>query len=154
MLKTISKEIKETTLSLSLSKSKVVSLSWGRPEGSLFNSYNTEVQGRAQLLPLDCSTLLLIRTLYGWLFSNEVSSTILKVFGMTWPRIEPRSPGPLTNTLPTRWMKVKVKLATVVEGDPKEPFSIVTIPKCRGGLYSIPLIARLYPWSSPYCAKC
>ena len=27
-----------------------------------------------------------------------VSSTILKVFGMTWPGIKPRSPGPLANT--------------------------------------------------------
>ena len=24
------------------------------------------------------------------------------VFGMTWPEIEPRSPGPLANTLPTQ----------------------------------------------------
>ena len=31
----------------------------------------------------------------------EVSSTIFKVFGMTRPGIEPRSPGPLANTLPT-----------------------------------------------------
>ena len=38
---------------------------------------------------------------YRWVLSKEVSSTILKVFGMTRPRIEPRSPGPLANTLPT-----------------------------------------------------
>ena len=31
-----------------------------------------------------------------------------------------------------------VKLATVVEDDPKVPFSIATTPKCRGGYYSIP----------------
>ena len=30
-----------------------------------------------------------------------LGSTILKVFGMTRPGIEPRSPEPLTNTLPT-----------------------------------------------------
>ena len=35
------------------------------------------------------------------MLSKEVSSTILKVFGMTQPGIEPRSPGPLANTLPT-----------------------------------------------------
>ena len=35
------------------------------------------------------------------LLSKEVSCTILKVFGMTRPGIEPRSPSPLTNTLPT-----------------------------------------------------
>ena len=38
-----------------------------------------------------------------------------------------------------------VKLATLVESDLKAPFSIVTTPKCKGGLYSIPWIAPLYP---------
>ena len=33
------------------------------------------------------------------MLSKEVSSTIFKVFGMTRPGIEPRSPGPLANTL-------------------------------------------------------
>ena len=37
------------------------------------------------------------------------------------------------------------KLATIVEGDPKAPFSIATTPRCRGGRYSIPRIAPLYP---------
>ena len=32
----------------------------GRPEGSLFNSYYTEVEERALFLSLDCSTLSLI----------------------------------------------------------------------------------------------
>ena len=27
------------------------------------------------------------------------------------------------------------KLATIVEGDPKAPFSIATTPRCRGGRY-------------------
>ena len=31
-------------------------------------------------------------TLYRWVLSKEVSSTIFKVFGMTRPGIEPRSP--------------------------------------------------------------
>ena len=35
-------------------------------------------------------------------------------------------------------MLSKVKLATVVEGDPKAPFSIATTPRCRGGCYSFP----------------
>ena len=30
----------------------------------------------------------------------------------------------------------KVKLATIVEGNPKAPFSIATTPRCRGGRYS------------------
>ena len=48
----------------------------------------------------------------------------------------------------------KVKLATLVEGDPKAPFSIATTPRCRGGRYYFPWIAPLYPWSLPYNAEC
>ena len=33
-------------------------------------------------------------------------------------------------------------------------FTIAATPRCRGGRYSIPRIAPLYPWSSPYCAEC
>ena len=51
----------------------------------------------------------LIHTLYCWMLSKEVSSTILKVFGMTWPGIEPR---PLVNTLPTRPMSRSVYIYT------------------------------------------
>ena len=50
--------------------------------------------------------------------------------------------------------KVKVKLATIVEGYPKAPFSIATTPRCRGGRYSFPRISPLYPWSVPYNAEC
>ena len=42
----------------------------------------------------------------------------------------------------------KVKLATLVAGDPKAPFSIATIPRCRRGRYSIPWIAPLYPYNA------
>ena len=38
----------------------------------------------------------------------------------------------------------KVKLATLVKVDPKAPFQIVT-SRCRGGSYSFPWIASLYP---------
>ena len=38
-----------------------------------------------------------------------------------------------------------VKLATLIEGDLKAPFSVATTPRCRGGHYSIPWIAPLYP---------
>ena len=51
--------------------SKVGDRSRGWPEGPLFNSYNTEVSGGA-------TPLLLIRTLYCWVLSKELSSTILK----------------------------------------------------------------------------
>ena len=47
-----------------------------------------------------------------------------------------------------------VKLATVVEGDQKAPFSLATTPRCWGGRYSFPWIAPLYPWYVPYNAEC
>ena len=40
----------------------------------------------------------------------------------------------------------KVKLSTVVGGDTKALFSIATTPRCRGGRYSFPWIALLYPY--------
>ena len=40
---------------------------------------------------------------------------------------------------------------TIVLGDPKAPFSIATTPRCRGGHYSFPWIAPLYPWFVPVC---
>ena len=39
----------------------------------------------------------------------------------------------------------KVKLATIVKGNPKASFSIATVPKCRRGCYCFPWIAPLYP---------
>ena len=48
----------------------------------------------------------------------------------------------------------QVRLLTVVEGDPKAPFSIATTPRRWGGPYSFPRIAPLYPWFLPYNAEC
>ena len=45
------------------------------------------------------------------------------------------------------------KLATIVEGDLKVPFSLATTPMCRRGRYSFHWIAPLYPWSVPYNAE-
>ena len=42
----------------------------------------------------------------------------------------------------------KVKLATIVEGNLKAPFSIATTPMCRGGRYSFP--GLLYFTLDPY----
>ena len=39
-------------------------------------------------------------------------------------------------------------LATIVEGNPKAPFSIATTPRCRGGRYSFP--GLLYFTLDPY----
>ena len=52
--------------------------------------------------------------------------------------------------------KSKVKLATVVDGEPNAPFSIAPspTPRYRIGRYSISWIAPLYPWSLPYNAEC
>ena len=36
-------------------------------------------------------------------------------------------------------------MVTIVEGDPKAPFSIATTQRYRRGGYSIPWIAPLYP---------
>ena len=48
----------------------------------------------------------------------------------------------------------KVKLVTVVESDQKAPFSMATTPRCRGGRYSFPWIASLYPRFPPYDTEC
>ena len=66
---------------------------------SLFNSYNTEVLGRA--LPLFSGLLHFILDSYltCWVLSKEVSSIIFCVFGMTRLGIESRSSRSLTNTL-------------------------------------------------------
>ena len=37
------------------------------------------------------------------------------------------------------------KLASVVEGDPKSPFSIATTPRCKGERYFFSWITPLYP---------
>ena len=74
-----------------------------RTEGSLFNSYSTEVYGGTLLLSLDCSTLPLIHTLYCWVLSNEVSvpfskSLVWRDLGLNpslpdhWRTLYPRGP--------------------------------------------------------------
>ena len=45
-------------------------------------------------------------------------------------------------------------MATIVEGDPKAPFSKATTPGCEGGRYSFPWIVPIYSWSLPYNAEC
>ena len=46
------------------------------------------------------------------------------------------------------------KLATVVEGDLKAPFSVAMTLRCRRGHYFFPWIAPLYHWYVPYNAEC
>ena len=48
----------------------------------------------------------------------------------------------------------KVKLATVVEGDPKATFSVATTLSYRGGRFFFLWIAPLYLWYVLYNAEC
>ena len=47
------------------------------------------------------------------------------------------------NYLIKGWKYLMFKLVTIVEGDPKAPFSIATTTRCKEGLYSFPWIAQL-----------
>ena len=107
--------------------------------------------GRVLLFSFDCSTLSSIRTLYCWVLSKEVSSTIFKVFG-----IEPWFPG-LNLGFRDHWRTLYPLVQWVgwsKVGNQKAPFSIASTPRCRGGCYSFSWIAPLYPWYAPYIAKC
>ena len=44
------------------------------------------------------------------------------------------------------------KCTTLIEGDPKAPFSIATTERCKGERYTILWIAPFCPWSLPYNA--
>ena len=48
----------------------------------------------------------------------------------------------------------KVKLATVVDGNQKDPLSIATTLMGRGGHYSFPSISPLYPRYVPHISEC
>ena len=50
-----------------------------------------------------------------------------------------------THTHTPNFTYYKVKLAIVVKGDLKAPFSLATTPRCREGHYSFLWIAPLYP---------
>ena len=82
-------------------KVKLATIVEGNQKAPFSIAITQKVKGRALLLSLDCSTLPLICTLYCWVLSKEVSSTIFIVFGMMQTGIETRSPRPLANTLRT-----------------------------------------------------
>ena len=71
-------ETKQNQIIYRLSKAGDSSRRW--PGGSLFNCYYTDVKERVLFLSLGCSTLPSIRTLYCWMLSKWVSSTIFKVW--------------------------------------------------------------------------
>ena len=45
------------------------------------------------------------------------------------------------------YLLVKSKAGDRSQGRPESFFSLATTPRCRGGHYSLPWIAPLYPWS-------
>ena len=56
--------------------------------------------------------------------------------------------------IPSSKFKLIFVESTLVEGNPKAPFSIAITLTSRGGCYSFPWIAPLYPWSVTYNTKC
>ena len=60
---------------------------------------------------------------------------------------------PRITTMTTYNNKSKKSCLPLVEGDQKAPFSTATTLRCRGGRYSFPRIAPLYPWYVPYIAE-
>ena len=53
-----------------------------------------------------------------------------------------------------KYIYIYIYIVTIVEGEPKAPFLIATIPRCRRGRNSFPWIDPLYSWSLPYNAEC
>ena len=79
--------------------------------------------------------------------------TCLHVIHSTYSKFCSRADIKIENACGHKWI-IKVKLVTLVEGNPKAPISIATTPRCWGGCYSILWITPLYPWFLPYNAKC
>ena len=77
-------------------------------------------------------------------------SRIFNIFDLYPKRYPTKKP----HSKPTRNGNIKLKLVTIVEGDPKAPFSIATTLRCRGGRYSFPRIDPLYPRSLLFNAEC
>ena len=84
-----------------MNKVKLAKFVEGDTKTSFSIAYTQRCRGWRYSFPWIAFTLPFIRTLYCRVLSKEVSSTVFKVFGMARSGIEPRSPGPLANTLPT-----------------------------------------------------
>ena len=76
----------------------------------------------------------------------KYSNKTLKMFG---GRVITSTRNNTYNTSMNRTSKKKVKFATIVEDDPKAPFSIVTTPRCRGE-GATPFSGLLYFTLDPY----
>ena len=64
-----------------------------------------------------------IRTLYRLVLRKKVSSTILKVFGMTRPGIEPRSPGPISRLIVVYYNQLKTWHTKLILNGPRNPWN-------------------------------
>ena len=91
-----------TNLDYHTIKVKLVTVVEGDQKAPFSIATTPKCKGGHYSFSLDCSSLHSVRTWYCWALSKQVSSTNFKVFGMTRPGIEPRSPVPLANTLPTK----------------------------------------------------
>ena len=65
---------------------------------SLLNTLKYKVRSKGRV---DSISWIVPRTLCCWVLARRYKVPFFNAFGMTWPGIEPRSPGPLSNTLPT-----------------------------------------------------
>ena len=92
----------------------------------------------------EITSKLLTHKSHVYIYLNECKQitdiTLLLLRSNTWRHL----------TVRKQMISLVKKLVTLVEGDPKTPFSIATTPRCRGGCYFIPWIVSLYPWSLPY----
>ena len=108
---------------------------------------------------LACNVLLWTPSLGRISFSRPAKTYIHQLGVYTRCRLENR-PRPISDTAGWRERKSQGtpsfqrdliilsqgKLVTLVEGEPKPPFSIATTPRCRGGCYSSSGLDPLYPY--------
>ena len=69
---------------------------------------------------------------------------IKKVAVEKYNLVSPKTICPNKLLWPGQIVVVVLLLVTVVEGDPKAPFSITITSRCKGGRYSFPWIDPLY----------
>ena len=144
--------------------SKVGDLSRGWPEGSLFNSYYTEVKRRALLLSLDCSTLPLILIKYTNAYThththtntNQQTQTHNHTNTHTHTHREKHTNVLMhTHTHTNQHTQTsKSKVVSLSRGWPEGSLFNSYYTRCRGEHNSFPWIASLSRWSLSYIAEC
>ena len=79
----------------------------------------------------------------GWIISSWIPYSVLILIN-NWPF------GDLYLVI----QYIRLIIYSSSQGDSKVPFSIATIPRCRGVRYSFPRISPLYPWCVSNNAEC